>query len=79
MYRLDRQQKRGGGVCIYISMKWAKYIKMVNACSDIKPDFEIITISLIKHAFRMLQISCVYQPPNGKWEVCHDKYNFSWI
>ena len=65
MYRLDRLHKRGGGVCIYVAIKWAKYIKLVNDLTCISPNFEIITLSLIKPAFRMLQISCLYRPPTG--------------
>ena len=73
MYRLDRQNKRGGGVCIYVAMKWAKYVNQLDLFSLTLPDIEIITVSISKPVFRKLLISCVYRPPNSKVDICHDK------
>ena len=72
IYRLDRPIKKGGGVCIYVSVKWAKYIKIVEPLSYINKDVKVITISLTKPAFRKLQISSLYRPPCGSTDICHD-------
>ena len=73
MYRLDRKYKRGGGVCIYVSMKWAKYVKQLDLFTFILPDLEAITISITKPTHRNMLISCVYRPPDGKSDICHDR------
>ena len=73
MYRLDRPHKEGGGVCIYVSTKWSKYIGQVDAFSFVSADIEVLTINLVKPAFRKLLVSCVYSPPSGKNYICHNK------
>ena len=70
-YRLDRQFKKGGGLCIYVSLKWSKYIKQIDALSYISNDIEVLTISLNKPTFRKFLISCVCRPPTGKSDTCH--------
>ena len=66
LYRLDMPNKKGGGVCIYVASKWAKYITLLPDLSNTDTDVEILSLQMNKPMLRKLLIGCVYRPPTGK-------------
>ena len=75
LYRQDRHVRKGGGVCIYVASKWAKYVSLIPEYTFSEPDVEMITLIMKKPAFRKLMISCVYRRPTGKNDVCIARLN----
>ena len=76
IFRCDRKNDivdynihvHGGGVCIYVSKKWADFAKNWPEYSITTDDFEIISITICRPNFKKLFIACVYKPPKGKIE-----------
>ena len=72
LYRLDRTIKKGGGVCIYVNNKWAKFIKLDHTHTTLSTDVEMLTLIMNKPLFRKLSITCLYRPPSENTSVCLD-------
>ena len=83
LFRLDRRNNisnsnarpTAGGVCIYLKNIWANYSFMVNECSQITKDFEIMTVVTARPDHRKFVTICVYKPPKGKLSACIDYLN----
>ena len=69
LFRQDRQRKRGGGVCIYISSEiqgrqtQAILHEQLMTINNSNHDFESLWIELRIDSIKML-LSCIYRPPN---------------
>ena len=73
LFRLDRVSNAagryryncGGGVCIFVSVKWISYCDRFLEGTMTCFDFEILTLKFNKPNFKTFFISVVYKPPRG--------------
>ena len=77
-YRLDQNSsdnanlsgKRGGGVCIYIKDRYAKYVSMIDKILYISDDVEQLWIRLKCPYVKQKCIGSIYRPPKGSIPIC---------
>ena len=56
LFRKDRPLKKGGGVCIYVADKWAKYTRIDHQNTTSTPNVEIISLLIKKPTFRNISL-----------------------
>ena len=66
IFRTDRHNT----VCIYVGRLFKSFSEKLFKFSKITPDFEMVTITIIKPNNRKMLFVCLYKPPTGKIENC---------
>ena len=83
VFRCDRKNNisnlnarpTAGGVCIYLNNIWANYSSILNECTKVTQDFEIVTVITTRPNHRNFVTICVYKPPKGKLTSCIEFLN----
>ena len=69
LYRQDREYAmrnvKGGGVCIYVDIKFGPFCKINSDISVCTPDYEVLCLDVKKPGNRCMTIICIYRPPKG--------------
>ena len=70
LFRQDRVYQtgnvKGGGLCIYIDSKFARYSTVNTDISACTRDYEILGLDIKTPGNRFMTILCMYRPPKGK-------------
>ena len=83
IFRCDRRinvlnpfdRHTAGGVCIYMNNNLANHSSILNDCSNVTQDFEILTLVTKRPEHRFFVTICIYKPPKGKLSACIDFLN----
>ena len=78
IFRLDRPTAKrghyrfnnGGGVCVYVGDKWTSYCTIYSPGTRSTPDFEILSLKIVKPNFKIFFVISVYKPPKGDPVKC---------
>ena len=62
--------KRGGGLCIYVCDKFAKYTEVDVRISNVSNDIEQLWISIKCPNVKYKYIGMIYRPPSGDIDMC---------
>ena len=74
IYRLDRLpdlyhvKSRGGGIVIYVKLKWAPYVTVQTVSNNMSNDLELFWLLFDPPKQRRIIIGTVYRPPSGSAE-----------
>ena len=77
--------KRGGGICIYVKDKYVDHITVLDNISTVTDDVEQLWIRLKCPNVKQKLIGCIYRPPKGNIDRClsiirsslDDSYSFN--
>ena len=72
-YFISRENRRGGGVCIYIKKKHNyKVLKAISKCSNLynKNSTESIFLEIDCGKPKIVVVGCIYNPPGNSVEKC---------